>query len=83
MAWPPPPGKDAGAEVTIAGRSQEKLIRAQRALGQVHTVVMDITDQGAVEKGCAGFSPIDRGLISAGAIRHGSMDTVTTLRHER
>jgi hypothetical protein len=38
---------------------------------------------GAVEKGFADLSPIDHGLISAGTIRHGSMDTVTTLRHEK
>jgi NADP-dependent 3-hydroxy acid dehydrogenase YdfG len=75
--------RDVGAEVTTAGRSQEKLTQAQRELGQVHTIVMDIGDEGAVEKNVAAFSRVDHGLISAGTIRHGSMDTVTTLRRER
>ena len=56
--------RDEGAEVTIAGRSQEKLIQAQQELGQVHTVVMDITDEGAVEKGFAGLGRVDHVLIS-------------------
>jgi hypothetical protein len=37
-------------EVRSAGRSQDKLIRAEHHLGQVHTVVMEITDEGTVEK---------------------------------
>jgi NAD(P)-dependent dehydrogenase (short-subunit alcohol dehydrogenase family) len=64
---------DEGAEVTIAGRSQEKLLQAQLELGQVHTVVMDITDQGAVEKGFAGLSRIDHVVISAGTLRNGAI----------
>lgn len=72
-----------GAEVTIAGRSQEKLIQAQRELGQVHTVVMDITDEGAVEKGFAGLSRVDHVLISAGTILNGALvkNDLATLRH--
>ena len=42
--------RDAGAEVTIAGRSPDKLFQAQQELGPVHTVVMDMTDEDAVEK---------------------------------
>jgi NADP-dependent 3-hydroxy acid dehydrogenase YdfG len=38
--------EDAGAEVTTAGRSQEKLTQAQQELGQVQTVVTDITGEG-------------------------------------
>jgi hypothetical protein len=49
----------------------------------MHTIVMDMTNEGAVEKGFAGLSPIDHGLISAGANRHSPMDTMTSLRHVR
>jgi hypothetical protein len=50
---------------------------------EVHTVVMDITDEGAIGKGFTGPSRVDHGLLSAGTIGHGSMDTVTTLHHEK
>jgi NAD(P)-dependent dehydrogenase (short-subunit alcohol dehydrogenase family) len=72
----------AGAEVTIAGRSQDKLLQAQQELGQVHTVVMDITDEGAVEKGLAGLSQVDHVLISAGTIVNGTIvkNDLATLR---
>jgi NAD(P)-dependent dehydrogenase (short-subunit alcohol dehydrogenase family) len=65
--------RDEGAEVTIAGRSQEKLVQAQQALGQVHMVVMDLTDEGAVEKGFAGLRHVDHVLISAGTLRNGAI----------
>ena len=39
-----------GTEGTIAGRFREKLLQAQQELGQVHMVVIDITDEGTVEK---------------------------------
>jgi NAD(P)-dependent dehydrogenase (short-subunit alcohol dehydrogenase family) len=65
--------RDEGAEVTIAGRSQEKLTQAQQSLGKVHTVVMDITDEGAVGKLFAGLSRVDHVLISAGTILNGAI----------
>jgi hypothetical protein len=37
------------AEVTRDGRSSDKRIRAEQELGQVHTVVMEIMDEGVVE----------------------------------
>jgi NADPH:quinone reductase-like Zn-dependent oxidoreductase len=47
--------RNEGAEVTMASRSQEKRIKAQQGLGQVHTAMMDITDDaGNVEKGMVG-----------------------------
>jgi hypothetical protein len=49
----------------------------------VHTIVMDMTNDGAVEPVFAGLNRVDLGLISAGTICHGSMDTVTTLPRER
>jgi NAD(P)-dependent dehydrogenase (short-subunit alcohol dehydrogenase family) len=62
-----------GAEVTIAGRSQDKLLQAQRELGQVHTLAMDVTDEGAVEKVFAALSRVDHVLISAGTILNGTI----------
>lgn len=70
--------RDAGAEVTIAGRSPDKLLQAQQELGPVHTVVMDMTDEDAVEKVSDGFSHVDHGRISAG-----TMLNSTTLNHGR
>jgi hypothetical protein len=49
----------------------------------VHTIVMDMSNEGAVKKGFAGLRFLDRVLISAGTIRHGPMDTMTSLRHVR
>jgi NAD(P)-dependent dehydrogenase (short-subunit alcohol dehydrogenase family) len=74
--------RDAGAEVTIAGRAQEKLLKAQQELGQVHTVVMDITDEGAVEKAFADLHRVDHVLISAGTIVSGAIvqNDLATLR---
>ena len=65
--------RDAAAEVTIAGRSPDKLLQAQQELGPVHTVVMDMTDEGAVEKVYVRFSRVDHVLISAGTIRNGAI----------
>jgi hypothetical protein len=58
-------------------------LQAQQELGQVHTIVMDMTNEGAVKKGFAGLRFLDHVLISAGTIRHGPMDTLTSLRHVR
>jgi NADP-dependent 3-hydroxy acid dehydrogenase YdfG len=71
-----------GAEVTIAGRSQEKLIQAQRELGGGHTAVMEITDEGTVEKVFAALSQVDHVLISAGTIVNGAIvkNGLTNLR---
>jgi NAD(P)-dependent dehydrogenase (short-subunit alcohol dehydrogenase family) len=63
--------RQAGAEVTIAGRSQEKLAQAQRALGEVRTVAADITDEAAVQQVFEGLSRVDHVLISAGTIING------------
>jgi len=63
--------RQAGAEVTIAGRSQEKLEQAQRALGEVRTVAADITDEAAVAQVFAGLSHVDHVVIAAGTIING------------
>ena len=65
--------REEGAEVTIAGRSEEKLVQAQQELGPVHTVMMHMTDKDAVEKVYVRFSRVDHVLISAGTIRNGAI----------
>jgi NAD(P)-dependent dehydrogenase (short-subunit alcohol dehydrogenase family) len=74
--------RDAGAEVTIAGRSQEKLMQAQRELGGGHIVAMDITDEDVVGKVFADLSRVDHVLISAGTLRNGAIvnNDLATLR---
>lgn len=74
--------KDAGAEVTIAGRSQEKLVQAQQELGKVYTAVVDITDEDSVGKVFAGLRRVDHVVISAGTLRNGAIvnNDLTTLR---
>jgi NAD(P)-dependent dehydrogenase (short-subunit alcohol dehydrogenase family) len=74
--------RDESAQVTIAGRSQERLMQAQRELGQVHTVIMDIADADAVGKAFAGISRVDHVLISAGTLRNGAIvrNDLETLR---
>jgi NAD(P)-dependent dehydrogenase (short-subunit alcohol dehydrogenase family) len=62
-----------GAAVTTAGRSQEKLIQAERELGGGHATVMDIPDEGAVGQALAGLRHVDQGLISAGTILNGTI----------
>jgi NADP-dependent 3-hydroxy acid dehydrogenase YdfG len=61
-----------GAEVTIAGRSQEKLIQAHQELEKAHTAVMEITDEDAVGKVFASLSRVDHVVISAGTILNGA-----------
>ena len=63
--------RQAGAEVTIAGRSQDKLAQAQRELGEVRTVAADIADEMAVGQVFEGLSHVDHVLISAGTIING------------
>lgn len=74
--------RQAGAEVTIAGRSQDKLAQAQRELGEVRTVAADITDEVAVGQVFEGLSHVDHVLISAGTIINGRIvdNDLTNLR---
>jgi hypothetical protein len=62
-----------GAEVTIASCSPDKLLQAQQELGPVHTVVVDITVEGAEETIVVALSRIDQGLICAGIMRNGAI----------
>lgn len=74
--------RHAGADVTIAGRSPDKLAQAQRALGEVRTVAADITDEAAVGQVFEGLSHVDHVLISAGTIINGRIidNDLTNLR---
>jgi len=72
-----------GATVTIAGRSRDKLAQAQRELGEVRTVVADVTDEASVGRVFEELNHVDHVLISAGTIVNGRIvdNDLATLRH--
>ncbi len=72
----------AGAHVTIAGRSAEKLAQAQREVSDVRTAVADITAEQSVAELFGGLDRVDHVLISAGTIRNGRIvdNDLETLR---
>lgn len=46
-----------GDDVTICGRDYQKLIQAEQSIAQpIHTCVLDVADQAAVETACADFA---------------------------
>lgn len=55
----------AGAKVTIASRSEQKLAEAAAGLGDVETAVLDTGDESAVESFFAGSDAWDHVVISA------------------
>ena len=58
--------RDAGAEVTIAGRSPEKLKRAREGIGKdVRAAALDVTDEVAVRDLFSGFGRVDHLVVSA------------------
>ena len=61
----------AGADVTIAGRSQDKLAQAQQDIGEVRLVAADITHEGDVGQVFEGLSRVDHVVVAAGAIHNG------------
>ena len=63
--------RQEGADITIAGRSQEKLAQAQRELGEVRTVAADITNEAAVGQVFEGISHVDHVVVAAGTIVNG------------
>ena len=63
--------RQEGADITIAGRSQEKLAQAQRELGEVRTVAADITNEAAVGQVFEGISRVDHVVVAAGTIVNG------------
>jgi NAD(P)-dependent dehydrogenase (short-subunit alcohol dehydrogenase family) len=61
---------ESGAQVTIAGRSAEKLRKAAAALGadgRVNTHVVDMTDEGSVARMFEAVGPFDHLVSTAGA----------------
>ena len=73
---------EAGAEVTIAGRSPDRLKQAQQSLGSARAVEADITDAAAIAGVLDGLDRVDHVLISAGTLRNGALvkNDLTTLR---
>jgi NAD(P)-dependent dehydrogenase (short-subunit alcohol dehydrogenase family) len=70
---------EAGATVTIASRSQEKLARAASSLGNVETAVLDTGDENAIESFFSRQDAWDHIVISAaqtpsGPVRKLSLD---------
>jgi NAD(P)-dependent dehydrogenase (short-subunit alcohol dehydrogenase family) len=63
--------RQAGADITIAGRSQDKLTQAQRQLGEVRTVTADITNEAEVAQVFEGLSRVDHVVVAAGTIING------------
>src|SRR5580765_3711642 len=74
--------KEAGAEVTIVGRSPVRLKQAQESLGGVRAVEADITDTAAIGRVFEGLDRVDHVLVSAGTIKNGTLvkNDLTTLR---
>ena len=74
--------RQAGADVTIASRSQDKLTQAQREIGEVRLVAADITNEGDVGQVFEGLSRVDHVVVAAGAIHNGRIvdNDLATLR---
>ena len=72
----------AGADVTIAGRSEDRLREAQRALGECDTAALDISDEAAVGALFAELPRVDHVVISAGTLGPGAIvaNDMETLR---
>ena len=78
----------SGAHVMIAGRSADKLTQAQRDIGDVRTVVADITVEDSVANVFKNLERVDHVLVSAGTIRNGRLvdndiDTLRAIIEER
>ena len=65
--------KAEGANVTIAGRSSEKLRHAVQQLGDVRTVVADITSEAGVQEIFGELDRVDHVFISAGRLLLGKV----------
>ncbi|MGE3857057.1 MAG: SDR family oxidoreductase [Dehalococcoidia bacterium] len=62
-----------GADITIAGRSEDRLREAQRALGECDVAALDIADAGAVEALFADLPRVDHVVVSAGTLGPGGI----------
>lgn len=73
----------AGADVTIAGRSEERLGRAVESLarhgerGRIRTAVADMTDERSIGTLFASETRVDHVFLPAGELRPGSTDVLT------
>jgi NAD(P)-dependent dehydrogenase (short-subunit alcohol dehydrogenase family) len=67
-----------GALVTIAGRSEERLQRAAKALapgdGRLRSVVADLSDESSIRSLFAGESLVDHVFVPAGELQPGAGD---------
>ena len=67
----------AGASVTIAGRSEDRLRRAAADLGgAVRSVVADVTDDGSVKALFDGETRVDHVFLPAGELKPGGGDVL-------
>ena len=67
----------AGASVTIAGRSEDRLRRAAADLGgTVRSVVADVTDDGSVKALFDGETRVDHVFLPAGELKPGAGDVL-------
>jgi len=65
---------DAGAAVIIAGRSQNKLDDARRAIsGDVITHIVDLSDEGSVKKLFGSIGSFDHLVISGSSVKTGQL----------
>ena len=65
---------DAGAAVTIAGRSQSKLDEATRAIaGDVTTYMVDLSDEGSVMKLLQSIGSFDHLVITGSSVKTGQL----------
>ena len=65
--------KGQGANVTIAGRSSERLRRAMQQLGDVRAIVADITSEAGVQGIFGELDRVDHVFISAGRLLLGKV----------
>lgn len=80
--------KAQGAEVTLVGRTVDKVEAASRALGGARTAVADIADRSAVEAVFRTLGRVDHLVITAGSFIVGKLtesdpDQLLAAMHER
>lgn len=68
---------DAGARVTIAGRTEAKLARAAAAIGDVTTHVVDLTEQTSIEALFSATGAVDHLVLPGSDARFGGMRDLT------
>jgi NAD(P)-dependent dehydrogenase (short-subunit alcohol dehydrogenase family) len=64
---------EAGARVTIAGRTEAKLARAAASIGDVDTRTVDLTEQHSVDALFAGLDAIDHLVLPGSDARFGGL----------